>query len=369
MSKKNTALFIDPSNKSMSLRDRNIDDSLIGVHVNWEVACICNSERRRLEQQKSHADVSPFFAGHEGVGIINDNFGSEEMVVLLPHSNCLTRGVDNGEQCIHCKMGQYNLCTEMRHAGLDAKTPSTLAHYSKVPTSQLKVVRNLQPEQAVFLEPLSCVHHSWKKIQNLTTYKKNSNVLIVGGGPIGCMHAIYASKVLGLNASILEKNIQRQKVLTKIFAGDESVTILRDVHFAQQYDVAVMAASTNSSYRSCVESVVAHGHVLLFSGFNIKEFKDEDFLPEIIHRNEFVFIGGNKILVGSSGYINKDIDETVTFIGDLKLEKLLITGVVNGIDSKKLIQSNGDIEEFNEEVIFLDMRAELMNHIKIIYRP
>ncbi len=84
------SLVINPLKNEVYFEDKEIVDSDSSEQiVRWDVSCVCASERRRFNKQKSHSDLTPFVAGHESVGLIE---GHRNLHVLLPHSNCLTQG-------------------------------------------------------------------------------------------------------------------------------------------------------------------------------------------------------------------------------------------------------------------------------------
>ena len=60
-----------------------------------------------------------------------------------------------------------------------------------------------------------------------------------------------------------------------------------------------MACSDTSGYQTAYDILVNKGSLILFSGFNDVDFKQDDFYPEVIHRNEYKHYTDKKILIGS----------------------------------------------------------------------
>lgn len=349
------SLFIDPIKNEVSLQDIEIELNSSDCLVKWNVSCVCASERRRFNKQKSHSDLTPFIAGHESVGIIED---SKNLHVLLPHSNCLTRS--DKTLCASCKEGSYNLCKCMNHAGLASSEPGGLSQFSKVPKSQLLECKELDPELAVFTEPLSCVIRSWKK----TSECDKKKIGIVGLGPIGCLHFLYG-KISHPDAEfyLFEENEERANLFDKVFEGydyfmNESAVTL---------DFTIMANSVSAGFEKSKKHLRKDGSLLLFSGFNEVNYNINGLFPEFIHREEYNFYDDNIFLFGSSGYQKEDLEDSMNVLRENSQFLKIVTGRVNGIDSTKLNSIYTSDESFSRPVLIEDISGNLSHHIKIQY--
>ena len=332
--------------------------------VTWEISSVCNSERRRFNLTKSKEDNMPFVGGHEAVGFIEDEKYINRRYALLPHSNCLTRG--DKKPCKECSAGRENLCNNMRHAGLDEDTPSGFTNKMYVDRSQLFDVTEIEAELSPFLEPLSCVIRSWKLAKTSIEVTDKIRVGIIGGGPIGCLHALYSRKLNPKSEIfIIEKSLNKRQVLKEVFQDLENVSIVSN-DFEGDCDISVMASSDSSAYDEAERILNREGHLILFSGFNEVTY-DAGYLPEVVHRNEFIHHTKHKILVGSSGYTSDDLIAAKIQLLDFKECNKIITGQTFGLDSNIIHRYDGTIEEFSEPVLVLDIKGELKNHIKIQY--
>ncbi len=347
--------------KNIKIEQKNQSE----VKTTWLVSSVCNSERRRFNLTKSHNQLNTFVGGHEAVGFLEDEFYVKRNYALLPHSNCLTR--NDALKCPACFNNKENLCTRMQHAGLDENTPSGFANQMYVPKSQLFDVTDIDLEISPFIEPLSCVIHSWEKVS--TQVKSNiSTVNIVGGGPIGCLHAFYLIKIYKNNIKInlIEKNYKRYEVLRKIFSNYKNITIANNDEIKLS-DISVMSASNNSAYKKTVNLTKKEGTVILFSGFDDLNFMDNNFLPEIIHRNEFVHYSSNLVFVGSSGYTMNDLKTAKKLLLNFDVLKNIITGKVHGLGSKIIHMHDGTTKVYKDPILIKDIKGHFPEHIKIQY--
>lgn len=353
---KSRSLVIDPVKNEVLICDQNISSGSTNL-VKWKISCVCASERRRFNLHKSHTDLNKFIAGHESVGYkINDK--EKSLYALLPHSNCITR--NEKLKCSSCRAGEYNLCKCMKHAGLSSSEPGGLSQLSSVPSSQLFFTNELNENLAVFLEPLSCVIRSWKKLKDTIKNK----IVIVGLGPIGCLHYIYSS-ITNPDAEyyLFEKNKRRIDTFKKIFK-DKNYFINKEIENA---DVSIMANSTSEGFEATIKTVKKNGSVLLFSGFNDTSYKCNEFFPEFIHREEYNFFDNEIFYYGSSGYKFEDLNDSLKNLTDNQVYKKMITGSVFDIDSKTIVSQYFEDETYDEPILLKDIKGELNHHIKIQY--
>ena len=358
------ALVIEPK-KDIYFKEINITKSNDSdVLVKWVVSSVCNSERRRFNLTKSATDKDSFIGGHEAVGIIESENYIAKRYALLPHSNCLTRGEKN--ICDLCGEGKENLCSKMRHAGLDKNTPSGFTDQMFVSRSQLFDVTDLDSEISPFLEPFSCVLRSWK-LSKINIKKEKFSIGIIGGGPIGCLHAFYINKENEKNQiTIIESSEKRRDVLDQVFEKFSNIKI-SDNKCKSKFDITVMASSDTSAYNESFKLLKNDGHLILFSGFKDTNYIDGSYSPEIVHRHEFIHYYNNKFLVGSSGYNSEDLIESKRKLIDFNNCLNIITGKVFGLDSRILHRYDGVIKKYDEPVLIKDIKGELDDHIKVQY--
>ena len=129
----------------------------------------------------AETDVVP---GHEFVG---------EVVELDDQARERT-GVEVGDRvtseqivpcwaCRYCLRGQYHMCAVHNIYGFKRATPGAMAEYMVFPTTSIvhRMPKGIPPEQAAFVEPLSCALHAVERAD----IHLEDVVVIAGAGPIG----------------------------------------------------------------------------------------------------------------------------------------------------------------------------------------
>ena len=141
------------------------------------VAGVCQTDVHIVQ---GHFTVRPpRVLGHEfsgevvaiGEGVSSPQVG--QSVGVSPATFC-------GE-CVYCQRGQPQQCQRLRCLG--NTEDGGWAEFSLIRADQAVSLGSLQSEQAVWLEPLSCVVHALERCTNLEA----TTALIIGAGPLGLL--------------------------------------------------------------------------------------------------------------------------------------------------------------------------------------
>ena len=141
------------------------------------VAGVCQTDVHIV--QGHFAVRQPRVLGHEfsgeviatGAGVSDLTLG--QAVGVNPATFC-------GE-CVYCRRGQPQQCQRFRCLG--NTEDGGWAEYTLIRADQAVPLGPLRPEQAVWLEPLSCVVHALEPFPNL----EGKIALIIGAGPMGLL--------------------------------------------------------------------------------------------------------------------------------------------------------------------------------------
>jgi L-iditol 2-dehydrogenase len=293
--------------KELELQDMEIpkDDVVIKVKESG----ICGTDLKTF--LKGHPMFKPpVILGHECygevVGMTSDIPGITlgDLVAVAPYIEC--------GKCEMCKRGVPELCKNKTYV----ETGCFAEYISMSREHARKALKKIPSDRSVFtlIEPLACVLNGFEKIGHC------SNMLVVGGGPMGALFAITAQDK-GINVSVVETSDWRRKYL-------QSQKIeLCDKCEEMKFDAIVMAVNKPELVNEYLGNVENGGVLLLFSGYPSKSTLNVD--PYSIHYRE---VG----LFGCFGFAGKHFNEAKELIErNPKNYERLITHQFSFAEAKK----------------------------------
>lgn len=265
-----------------------------GVVVKILTSHVCSTDLHMWE--KGHPALRyPRILGHEIAGVVAE-VSNEEKRLKVGDRVQVYPGIGCGS-CEYCRRGSENLCPSMRILGFSLD--GGFAQYLALPKSGVEngclniIPSSLSLSEAAMAEPLACCLNGLEKVK----LKKDETVVILGGGPIGCLFAMVAKhqgsgKVilvekdsvrisqarLGLEVDLLDANnvdvVEAVMELTGGLGANVVVTCFREA--ALEYPLLELAAPG--------------GRVLMFSGIS----QDRGVVPtdlNAVHYRELALIG------------------------------------------------------------------------------
>ena len=257
---------------------------------------ICGTDIR-IYHHGSDSVIPPTITGHELAGTVvkvgekTTGFKEADRVTIATSTPCL--------ECPVCKKGYYNLCDNLKGIGYDYK--GGFAEYMKIPEASLKannllaIPESLSFEEACLSEPFACVVNG----QELSQVKEGDTVVVIGAGPIGCMHACLA-RLSGAKRVILVDMVQERLDLVKadieadyfINAGKEDLKkVMMDITENQGAEVVIVAAPSGKAQEDALAIVAKRGRLNLFGGLP-KTKPTATFMSNTIHYSE-IFVHGS----------------------------------------------------------------------------
>ena len=185
------------------------------------------------------------------------------------------------------------------------------------------------------VEPLSCVING----QDYLHVEKGDVVVVIGAGPIGCMHAELArargaSKVILFDVSDLRlKLAERFEGITPInSAKEDPVRKVMDITNGVGADVIVVACGVNAAQEQAIQMAAKRGRISLFAGLP----KDNPYLKfdaNAVHYKELS-------VFGAFASYRKQYEEALNLIASGKLDaKKFITNTFPLEDVVKAIET------------------------------
>jgi L-iditol 2-dehydrogenase len=240
-------------------------------------------------------------------------------------------------RCEECRRGRMTVCPNQESMGYHYD--GGFAEYTIVPAKVLavdglnRVPDGLGFAEASVAEPLACVLNG----QELARVGDGDDVVIIGAGPIGCLHVRLARSrgaarvfLADLNADRLAMSAERVRPDAAIHGSDlvDQVLKLTDGRGA---DVVVTAAASGAAQEQALQMAARQGRISFFGGLP----KDAPIIAcdsNLVHYRELTIVGAN----GSSPEHNARALQLIASgavpVADLITDRLPLANVLDGID-------------------------------------
>jgi L-iditol 2-dehydrogenase len=239
----------------------------------------------------------PRIIGHEMVGDVV-HVGSDVTGFAVGDRITLATTLACGS-CDYCRLGLGNMCPNAKPISYDfdgafaellAVPPMALAGGNAV-----KVPDNVPDEHAALAEPLSCVINA----QEIAGVKAGDRVLVLGGGPLGALHAAVAMALGAAGVMIVQRSEPRLSMLREIAGvhvidgGHEDVAeVVRERTSNLGADVVIVCAPNREAQERSINYARKGGAVSLFASLP-KGDSDITFDSRAIHYGELRVTGAS----------------------------------------------------------------------------
>ncbi len=291
------------------------------VLVKIKSAAICGTDVRMYNNGANGIDADhPLVIGHEMAGIIEKAgadvaFYKEGMrVAIAPNMGC---GI-----CDDCISGNGHMCHEYRALGINLD--GGFAEYVRVPAQAVRAGNIVLLEdhvsyaEAAITEALSCVYNGISQCR----IKPGDNVVVIGAGPIGIMHAMLA-KMSGAG-KVFVNDIAQNRLDACVEIDPFFIPIKDDVvetvmqktgnHGA---DVVITACPVPVAQQNALKMAANYGRICFFGGLPA----DKQEVPLNSNRIHYKQL----IVTGSTRASLKQFKESLGFVtaGILDVKKLI----------------------------------------------
>jgi L-iditol 2-dehydrogenase len=203
-------------------------------------------------------------------------------------------------ECAECTRGRMTICPNQVSMGYHFE--GGFAQYMVVPREVLKVDGlNRIPDgvsfaEASVAEPLACALNA----QNLARVGEGDDVVVIGSGPIGCLHVRLARARGAARVFLVELSRQRLEMAADLVKPDaaicagevdpvEEVLRLTDGRGA---DVIITAAASGKAQEQAIQMAARQGRISFFGGLP----KDNPTITcdsNLVHYRELMIVGAN----------------------------------------------------------------------------
>jgi L-iditol 2-dehydrogenase len=240
--------------------------------------------------------------------------------------------------CDECRRGRMTVCPNQESMGYHYD--GGFAEYMVVPAKVLAVDGlNRVPDgvgyaEASVAEPLACVLNG----QELARVGAADDVVIVGSGPIGCLHVRLARARGAARVFLADINAERLAMAADLVHPDESIRAgegdlvdeVLKLTGGRGPDVVITAAASGAAQQQAIQMAARQGRISFFGGLP----KDAPIIQcdsNLVHYRELTIVGAN----GSSPRHNAEalrlIAEGAVPVADLITHRLPLDQVLDGI--------------------------------------
>ncbi len=262
--------------------------------------------------------------GHEYVGIVSDPGSRDDLkpgdrVTALPISPCL--------ECHACRSGnpQYCIHTWDNATGLSLTNPGALAPKMAIrPDMVVKVPDNITDEEAAMTEPTAVGLHAAR----LADIKVGDKVLVIGGGIIGLVCAMFAKMEGASLVVVSETNKARGQKSVSLGVADEWMDAL-DPKFLEKvmyktgagFDKVIECCGNEPAVSSALATVKTGGTVVLV-GVSLTPVS----IPTAIA------VTHELVLKGAIAYTVEEFRTCIELMSNKKIDMLKFLDSVVGLD-------------------------------------
>ncbi len=275
------------------------------ILIRVKVCTICGTDVRAYHY--GHKNIRfPRIIGHELSGEIVEvakkvkDYKIGERVTIAPAVPC--------GKCYYCKRGMQSMCLNLKAIGYHFN--GGFAEFMRVPEVAIRngcinlIPDNLSFEEAALAEPLACAING----QELSRIGLGDTIVIIGAGPLGCMH-MQLAKVKGARKVILvelspsradfAKNLALPDVIINP-SRDDAVQKTKEETGGRGADKVIVACSSRKAQEESLKMVSPRGIVNFFGGLP-KDKSYVQFNSNLVHYGEFYVVGTH----GSAPYHNE----------------------------------------------------------------
>lgn len=300
------------------------------------MACSTCGTDAKIYAHGHHRLQPPRVLGHEVAGEVVDvgadaaSWTSGDRVQMIAAIPC---GV-----CDECRRGWPTVCPNQKAIGYHFD--GGFAEHLIVPEDVLRVDGlNRIPDgvsyaEASVAEPFACAINA----QELARVDDGDTVVVVGAGPIGCLHvrlarargagAVYLVELSRQRLDLAAERVQPDGAVCS--AETDAVDAVRKLTDGRGVDVVITAASSGRAQEEALEMAALRGRISLFGGLP-KDNPIIAFDSNLVHYRELTVVGAN----GSSPAHNRQAIDLIASgavpVADLITLRLPLPQVLEGI--------------------------------------
>jgi L-iditol 2-dehydrogenase len=260
-------------------------------------ACSMCGTDLKIVDHGHHRLTAPRVLGHEIAGEVAEV--GAEVTGWRPGERVQVAAATGCGNCPDCSQGQMTVCPNRKNFGYDYD--GGFAEYLLVPASVLaaggvnRVPAGVSFAEASVAEPLACVLNA----QQLAGVGAGDDVLIVGAGPVGCLHARLARRQAAARVFLADLGRPERLGLAAALIAPEAAIDAADTDLVSEVmrltggrgaDVVIVCAASGQAQQQAVRMAARRGRVTLFAGLP-KGSNAVSLDTNLIHYREMHLVG------------------------------------------------------------------------------
>ncbi|CAN5548363.1 zinc-dependent dehydrogenase [soil metagenome] len=321
------------------IRLEHIDEPDVGpgeVKLRVRACSTCGTDVKI--SRSGHPNMSPpQVMGHEIAGeIVDVGAGVQDWA---PGDRVQVIAAIPDGTCDECLAGHQAICPNQVSMGY--QFPGGFAEYMIVPREVLavdgltRIPENLSYAEASLAEPLACVLNG----QELARVSEGDTVVVIGSGPIGCLHVLLARSRGASLIILMDVNADRLAAEAAVVHPDlpvatenqDPVAAVLAATDGRGADVVITAAASGRAQEQGLLMLARRGRLSLFGGLP-KDAPHITIDANLVHYRELTLVGVN----GSTPAHNKRALELIASgevpVADLITHRLPLDDVLDGIE-------------------------------------
>ncbi|MEU4407046.1 zinc-dependent dehydrogenase [Streptosporangium sp. NPDC023963] len=293
----------------------------------------CGTDAKILKHGHHHIKP-PRVMGHEIAGEVVEAVDAGEWA---PGDRVQVIAAIPCGKCAECRRGRMTVCPNQESMGYHYD--GGFAEYMIIPAKVLAVDGvNRVPDgvgfaEASVAEPLACVLNG----QELARVGEGDDVVIMGSGPIGCLHVRLARARGAARVFLVDINAGRLEMAAglvhpdAVVHGEDVVEQVLKLTDGRGADVVITAAASGAAQEQALRMAARQGRISFFGGLP----KDNPIIQcdsNLVHYRELTIVGANGSSPAHNARALRLIADGSVPVADLITHRLPLTEVLEGID-------------------------------------
>ena len=296
----------------------------------------CGTDAKIFRFGHHHISL-PRVLGHEVAGEVTE-VGSGVDAWSVGDRAQVIAAIPDGT-CHFCRREQQTVCEDLESIGYQYE--GGFADFMRVPKKVLdvdgvnRVPEHLPFEQASLTEPLACVLNG----QELAGVGDGDSVVVLGAGPIGCLHVRLARARGASSVALVDVNEGRLELAARAEpdaaidgSKEDPIDAVRKLTDGRGADVVITATGVGVAQEQALEMAAPRGRVSLFGGLP-KDDSTIRFDSNLVHYRELSVFGA----YGSAPRHNREalglIADGAVRVDDLITHRVPLQQVHEAIDT------------------------------------